>query len=177
MQRKLTVVRHLISSGFTWFVRNPWNSTFNFFWAHILNFRNSEFEEVKLNDTNVKKKLDFSKPINFLIHGFMADLGIFSRAIILLLRAIKAISLQNHFSFIKNATPWYLYTNRFYCISISQLFSYRKMWNIILTDWNAIKTIEIFMKFRKTTTRFRHIMHFSFNSEMYSTIFPTALKL
>lgn len=28
---------------------------------------------MKLNDADVETKLDFSKPINFIIHGFMAD--------------------------------------------------------------------------------------------------------
>lgn len=40
-------------------------------------YRNLMTTEVKLYDLQVKNKLDFKKPINFLIHGFMSTIGNF----------------------------------------------------------------------------------------------------
>lgn len=42
------------------------------FWSFdfLLNSNQNDVNQVILNDANVKMKLDFSKPINFYIHGW-----------------------------------------------------------------------------------------------------------
>lgn len=42
------------------------------FWSFdfLLNSNQNDVNQVILNDANVKTKLDFSKPINFYIHGW-----------------------------------------------------------------------------------------------------------